>query len=48
MRHRELPIVSVQYHPEASPGPHDAAHLFDDFVGMMGAAAGDRTEAVRG
>jgi carbamoyl-phosphate synthase small subunit len=48
MRHRELPIVSVQYHPEASPGPHDAAHLFDDFVDLMGAAAGDRTEALRG
>lgn len=27
---------SVQYHPEASPGPHDARYLFDDFVGMMG------------
>ena len=28
LRHRTLPIFSVQYHPEASPGPHDAAHLF--------------------
>ncbi|MDQ3546553.1 MAG: glutamine-hydrolyzing carbamoyl-phosphate synthase small subunit, partial [Verrucomicrobiota bacterium] len=28
MRHRELPIFSVQYHPEASPGPHDASYLF--------------------
>ena len=27
---------SVQYHPEASPGPHDARYLFDQFVGMMG------------
>jgi carbamoyl-phosphate synthase small subunit len=35
MRHKELPIFSVQYHPEASPGPHDAAYLFDDFLTLM-------------
>ena len=35
MRHRKLPILSVQYHPEASPGPHDASHLFDEFIGLM-------------
>jgi carbamoyl-phosphate synthase small subunit len=35
MRHKKLPIVSVQYHPEASPGPHDTRTLFDDFVKMM-------------
>lgn len=35
MRHRKLPIVSVQYHPEASPGPHDAGYLFNRFVEMM-------------
>jgi carbamoyl-phosphate synthase small subunit len=35
MRHRSLPIFSVQYHPEASPGPHDSGYLFDDFVTMM-------------
>ena len=29
------PIFSVQYHPEASPGPHDSQYLFDDFVNMM-------------
>jgi carbamoyl-phosphate synthase small subunit len=34
-RHRELPMFSVQYHPEASPGPHDAAYLFDAFIEMM-------------
>jgi len=35
MRHRKLPIISIQYHPEASPGPHDALYLFEDFIGMM-------------
>ncbi len=35
-RHRTLPIFTVQYHPEASPGPHDAKYLFDDFAKMMG------------
>jgi carbamoyl-phosphate synthase small subunit len=35
MRHRELPVFSVQYHPEASPGPHDAHYLFTRFVDMM-------------
>ncbi len=34
-RHESLPVFSVQYHPEASPGPHDAAYLFDAFVEMM-------------
>jgi len=34
-RHRTLPVFSVQYHPEASPGPHDAAYLFDAFIDMM-------------
>jgi carbamoyl-phosphate synthase small subunit len=35
MRHRTLPIFSVQYHPEAAPGPHDAEHHFRRFIGMM-------------
>jgi carbamoyl-phosphate synthase small subunit len=35
MRHKEHPIFSVQYHPEASPGPHDARYLFDDFFTLM-------------
>jgi len=35
MRHRELPIISIQFHPEASPGPHDARYLFEDFIEMM-------------
>jgi carbamoyl-phosphate synthase small subunit len=35
MRHRSLPLFSVQYHPEASPGPHDARYLFNDFISLM-------------
>jgi carbamoyl-phosphate synthase small subunit len=35
MRHRELPLFSVQFHPEAGPGPHDARHLFGRFVELM-------------
>jgi len=34
-RHATLPMFCVQYHPEASPGPHDAAYLFDAFIEMM-------------
>jgi len=34
-RHGTLPVFSVQYHPEASPGPHDATYLFDAFIDMM-------------
>jgi carbamoyl-phosphate synthase small subunit len=32
---RDIPAFSVQYHPEASPGPHDAAYLFERFIAMM-------------
>ena len=35
MRHRSLPLFSVQYHPEASPGPHDSQYLFRRFTEMM-------------
>jgi carbamoyl-phosphate synthase small subunit len=34
-RHKHMPIISVQYHPEAAPGPQDSAYIFDDFVKMM-------------
>ncbi len=34
-RHRELPIFCVQYHPEASPGPHDSDYLFANFIALM-------------
>ena len=34
-RHLELPVISVQYHPESSPGPHDSRYLFSGFVEMM-------------
>ena len=38
LRHRELPIFSIQYHPEASPGPTDSAYFFEQFVNMIGGA----------
>ena len=35
LKHRTDPMFSVQYHPEASPGPHDSHYLFKDFRAMM-------------
>jgi carbamoyl-phosphate synthase small subunit len=35
MRHKELPIFSVQYHPEAAPGPHDASYFFSQFADLI-------------
>jgi carbamoyl-phosphate synthase small subunit len=35
LRHKTLPLFSVQYHPEAAPGPHDSNYLFRDFRTMM-------------
>ena len=42
MRHRELPIFAVQYHPEAAPGPHDARPLFAEFLTALRRGAGSR------
>ena len=35
LRHKNLPLFCVQYHPEAAPGPHDSQYLFDDFIQLM-------------
>ncbi|MGH7884107.1 MAG: glutamine-hydrolyzing carbamoyl-phosphate synthase small subunit, partial [Thermodesulfobacteriota bacterium] len=35
LRHRDYPLFCVQYHPEASPGPHDSSYLFNNFIEMM-------------
>jgi len=35
IRIKDKPFFSVQYHPEATPGPHDSRYLFDDFIGLM-------------
>jgi len=35
LRHRNLPLFTVQYHPEAAPGPHDSHYLFKEFTKMM-------------
>jgi carbamoyl-phosphate synthase small subunit len=39
LAHRELPVFSVQYHPEAAPGPHDSRYLFDRFTALMAGEA---------
>ena len=46
LAHKKIPIFCVQYHPEASPGPHDADYLFDRFIKMMetGKPVGAETE----
>ncbi|MBM4005543.1 MAG: glutamine-hydrolyzing carbamoyl-phosphate synthase small subunit [Planctomycetes bacterium] len=44
VRHRSLPAFSVQYHPEASSGPHDSAYLFDQFRAQLDAGKSDLAE----
>lgn len=39
LRHVDLPLFCVQYHPEAGPGPHDSSYLFDDFIRLMSGEA---------
>ncbi len=43
--HSELPVMAVQYHPEAAPGPHDSRYLFKDFVALMAVRAKRRQKA---
>ena len=43
-RHGDLPIFAVQYHPEASPGPHDSSYLFDCFMDMLGTGTSPTAE----
>ncbi|MCK5855394.1 MAG: carbamoyl phosphate synthase small subunit, partial [Sulfurovaceae bacterium] len=35
VKYNDAPILSVQHHPEASPGPHESAYVFEEFMGMM-------------
>jgi carbamoyl-phosphate synthase small subunit len=45
LRHRKYPVFSVQYHPDAAPGPHDAFDLFDDFMELMDSWEGAQQHA---
>ncbi len=47
IRCREIPAFSVQYHPEASPGPRDSRYLFDDFIELMGTRRGSGRMSIR-
>jgi carbamoyl-phosphate synthase small subunit len=47
-RHREHPLFAVQYHPESSPGPHDADHLFTRFLKVMDRGAPERAAGTPG
>jgi len=45
-RHAGMPVFAIQYHPEASPGPHDARYLFDCFIDMMATGKSPSAEAM--
>jgi carbamoyl-phosphate synthase small subunit len=47
LRHRTHPAFSVQYHPEASPGPYDSSYLFDDFLTMVRNFRAERPKTAR-
>lgn len=44
-RHREMPLLAVQHHPEACPGPHDSGYLFDRFFALMTEAGAEAERA---
>jgi carbamoyl-phosphate synthase small subunit len=46
IRHRELPLFAVQYHPEAAPGPHDALPHFAEFMALLGSRAAPKPQAL--
>jgi carbamoyl-phosphate synthase small subunit len=46
LQHKKLPIFSVQYHPEASPGPDDNSYLFDRFLEKISSVKGSRSHAI--
>jgi len=48
IRCRDVPAFSVQYHPEAGPGPHDSRYLFDDFEVLMASVKGPANDAIAG
>jgi len=47
LRHREMPLFTIQYHSEASPGPRDSEYLFDSFLKMIDDAGGDHSPPFR-
>ena len=45
VNYHNIPAFSVQFHPDAAPGPHDADSLFDDFISMVDQQRSERTNA---